>query len=110
MEGLSYTFILCYYANSSTNSMAKFSNVVYKSNWYCQKPRIQKLLKLMISRAQKPNIFMGLKIIDCSLESFTKVDFDLFAEIIDKIALFSYFQLNKTAATYYIMFRNISAR
>lgn len=73
MEGLSYTFILCYFANASTFSMAELANVVYESSWYYQPPKIQKLLVLIIARGQKPNIFMGFKMIYCSLESFTKV-------------------------------------
>lgn len=73
MEGLSYTFILCFYANLSTHSLTDIARVVYDSNWYKQPPKMQKLLKLIIARAQKPNIFMGLKLVHCSLESFTKV-------------------------------------
>lgn len=77
MEGLSYTFILCYFANLSTYSMSELANVVYESNWYYQSARIQKLQKLMIARAQKPNVFMGFKIIYCSLEAFTRVIFSM---------------------------------
>ncbi|XP_031627719.1 putative odorant receptor 92a [Contarinia nasturtii] len=74
MEGLSYSFILCYFANLATYSMSEIANVVCNSNWYSQPPKIQKLLLLIISRGHKKNEFMGFKIIYCSLESFTKVD------------------------------------
>ncbi|XP_055309426.1 odorant receptor 45b-like [Sitodiplosis mosellana] len=84
MEALSYTFILCYFANSSTYSMAEIGNVVYYSSWYNQPPKIQKLLLLIIARAQKPNIFMGLKIIYCHLESFAKVCFQSPVELHSK--------------------------
>lgn len=73
MEGLSYTFILCYFANTATNSMAEIANVIQMSDWYYQPVKNQKLLKLIIARAQIPKVFMGLGIIYCSLESFTKV-------------------------------------
>lgn len=73
MEGLSYSFILCYFANNSTYSIGELANVVYESSWYNQPPKIQKLLVLIIARAQKPNIFMGFKMIYCSLEAFTRV-------------------------------------
>lgn len=54
--------------------MAEMANVVYNSDWYCQPAQLQQLLVLIIARAQHPNVFMGLKIVNCSLESFTKVN------------------------------------
>lgn len=74
MEGFAYTFILCHYANVATFAMADLANIVYHSDWFMHSPKIQKLLILMIARAQIPNVFMGLKIIYCSLEAFTKVN------------------------------------
>lgn len=91
--------------------MAEIANVVYNSEWPCQPSQFRKLLVLIIARAQIPNVFMGLKIVDCSLESFTKVSFsddDRTEYICGHI--FFLLQLSKTAATCYIMFRNISAR
>lgn len=56
--------------------MAEIANIVYNSDWYYQSPKTQKLLVLIIARAQIPNVFMGLKIVYCSLESFTKVQYE----------------------------------
>lgn len=77
IEGLSYTFILCYFAEVSSSSMTEIANVVYHSNWYVQCPKMQRLLVLIVARAQKSNEFKGLGLIHCSLESFMKVGFEM---------------------------------
>lgn len=93
--------------------MEQYGNAAYESNWYNQSPKNQKLLILLIARAQKPNIFMGYKMIYCSLEAFGKVNISLnilMGKSSNRNHFHFIFQLNKTAATYYMLFRNLSMK
>lgn len=113
VEGLAYTFIFCYFATVATTAMASISSTVQESNWYLQPLPIQKKYILIIARSQIPAVFTGLKMVRCSLESFTMVIFSIIVMFL-KVLLESnnscFFQLTKTATTYYVMFRNLSSR
>lgn len=73
VEGLTYTFFFCYFASQATSSCAAIGTTIYSSFWYTQPAPIQKKIVLMIARAQIPTMFMGFKMIRCTLESFMKV-------------------------------------
>lgn len=73
IEGLSYTFILCYYATETTTSLSDIADTIYESVWFLQPITIQKTLILMMARSQRPVVYMGFKIIECTTASFMRV-------------------------------------
>lgn len=73
IEGLLYTFILCYYATESTTSLSSIADIVYDSNWYMQPKTIQRMLITVMARAQRPEIYMGFKFVQCTSAAFMRV-------------------------------------
>lgn len=73
IEGLSYTFILCYYATESTTSLSTIADIVYDSNWYIQPKSVQRMLIIVMARAQKSEIYMGFKFVQCTSAAFMRV-------------------------------------
>lgn len=112
--GLLWPFILCNSAASATIEVANIGNSACYSKYYEYPLKMRKYLILIMVRSQSPVYFTGLKLIRCTLEVFMKVrlyDSDLISFLIIWFILFFYrLQLNRTACSYYIMFRNLSAR
>lgn len=55
--------------------MASTGRVVFESNWYSHPIEIQKYVILIIARSQQPTYFTGIGVLDCTLETFGKVEF-----------------------------------
>lgn len=70
---LSSTFIYCYYADKITRNLIEIGDIFYHTNWYGLPLKAQKLLVFSIQIAQKPFLFSGYGIFDCSLEIFVSV-------------------------------------
>lgn len=65
--------IYCYYGNEVTYHGILVSDAAYATTWYKFPARLRRYLYVMILQAQRPKVFMGLKIVNCSLESYTSV-------------------------------------
>lgn len=70
---LAQLFIYCYFGNELSLTGEQICHRIYHSNWYVQKPMIQKYLKMAMMRSQKRFEIRGFKIIQCSLERFLRV-------------------------------------
>lgn len=66
-------FIFCYYADRVTSDLLGIGDSFYNSLWYKSPFREQKLLILLIRRAQKEFRLTGFEIFDCSIEMFVMV-------------------------------------
>lgn len=64
---------MCYYATESTTSLSTISDIIYDSNWYMQPKSVQQMLIIVIARAQRPEIYMGFKFVQCTSASFMRV-------------------------------------
>lgn len=64
---------MCYYATESTTSLSAIADIVYYSNWYMQPKSVQRMLIIVIARAQRPEIYMGFKFVQCTSASFMRV-------------------------------------
>lgn len=71
--GLSWSYLLCYSATSTTLDVANVGNVVYNSRWYEFPLTVRKSIILILIRSQSPVYFTGFKLIRCTLESFMQV-------------------------------------
>lgn len=68
-----WSFLLCYMATASSDTVASIGDIVYNGNWPEYPPIYRKYVLLMILRSQQPTRFTGLKMVYCTLENFTKV-------------------------------------
>lgn len=86
------------------------AEIVYNTFWYTYPVDSQRLIVQMIQRGQTPFHLKGFDIVDCSLETFLKVNclFSAFnwAEIENVVD--DYLQFFRTAVSYYIIFRQFS--
>lgn len=113
-DGFIWPFVLCRMATSATFHVAKIGEVAFNTNWYKYPPNLRKYLVLIMVRSRNPTYFTGLKLFPCTLEVFMRVIFPflrfLFGLTLEIIILNIILQLNKSAASYYLMFRNLSGR
>lgn len=68
-----WTFILCYYATSTTRAMNEIGDTLYNSNWYTYPDEVKKFMIIVIARSQKTIYFTGFKMVRCTLEVFMRV-------------------------------------
>lgn len=106
------TFLATYFSTEITLALIEIGDIAYGSKWYTTNypVRLRVYMLLMIQTAQRPRVFSGYGIFDCSLMTFMKVGsrnnhwlpFILYFEWINDI-----FQLMNTAMSYYLMFKRI---
>lgn len=60
-------YVYCYFAERVTEKAYDISDFVYETLWYKMPPKEQKLMKLIIVRAQKKFQMTGFGLIECSL-------------------------------------------
>lgn len=95
-----------------TTAFEALADTVYRSKWYEYDFSIRQCVILLLAIHQKPLQFHGLKLIDLSLMTFTKV-LCYFSNLIHmNVFVFMYFfillQLMKISVTYYLMFKSFS--
>lgn len=61
----------------ASNRLSSIGLAVYAANWYDYPVQLQRFIVLMISRSGKPAYFNAFDVINCSLEVFGKVVFQL---------------------------------
>lgn len=67
------TFIYSYIANEVMSSLLYVGDIFFECPWYELTPNQQKLLILVIERAQVKFYFDGFSLVHCSLHTFTSV-------------------------------------
>lgn len=67
----------CYFGDMASNRLSSIGLAVYAANWYDYPVQLQRFIVLMISRSGKPAYFNAFDVINCSLEVFGKVVFQL---------------------------------
>lgn len=70
---LTELLIYCYYGNEVTYQGVQVAQAAYATPWYRLPPRLRRYVYVMMMRAQRPNVLMGLKMVNCSLASYTSV-------------------------------------
>lgn len=72
--GFSYTFLFCYYATKTSDSLIEIANFIYNNtDWYKYPNDLKKYSILIMARAQCIFYFTGFKIVRCTLQNFMKV-------------------------------------
>lgn len=90
--------------------MQQMSNVIFDSCWYKLPVRLQRNIQFMIEFAQVTRKVDGYILFSCDLECFVKVGskFLFSIEFIEIKFFFLYFQIMKTAVSYYLLFKSVS--
>lgn len=70
---LAELLIYCYYGNAVTVHGERVAEAAYASAWYRCGVRQRRLVGVMMVRAQRAHVFRGLKMVNCSLASYTTV-------------------------------------
>lgn len=65
--------LFCYFANMASNRLTSIGFAAYSANWYNYPVEWQKFIVLIISRSQDSNVFNGLNLINCTMETFGTV-------------------------------------
>lgn len=110
------TFGYFYLSEWITADLLAVGDTFYDSPWYWLPAKQQRILTLPIQRAQRAFRLKGLGLFDCSLVFFLTVDAIEMSEF--RIGNFGYtgivnrclnvlFQILRTAASYFIMIRNM---
>lgn len=68
-----FNYVTCHYATNATQRVYSITDLVYASKWYMLPVNEQRLLILILNRAQKPPLLQGYGIITCSMASFLRV-------------------------------------
>lgn len=68
-----FNFVTCNYATNVTQKIYSVSDLVYNVQWYRFPTNEQRLLILIIKRAQKIILLDGYGIITCSMITFLQV-------------------------------------
>lgn len=70
-------FLYCFFGKMATDSFRDMANCLYRSNWQNLPIHLQKYIILMIGNAQRPLYYHGFGVVILDLETFTKVNLDL---------------------------------
>lgn len=93
----------------ATFEIANIGNAAFKSEWYKYPANVHKYLVLIMARSQNPVYFTGQNLFRCTLEIFMKVKaLVLHLKKSSHFTKLLQFQFNRSAASYYLMFRNLS--
>lgn len=65
--GLMNIFVFCFIADRTTAYLATVGDTAYQTVWYKYPVHKQEYIILIIRRAQEPENFHGLKMVDCNL-------------------------------------------
>lgn len=112
-----FNFFLGYFADKFTSASLNVTNIVYAMNWFEFPVKEQKLILIMIQRAQIQFHFKGNDTIVCSTHKFVQVCclayflVEIFFCSSYSIILMkfcsSFFQIIKSAFFYYVFFKMI---
>lgn len=78
MIGTSNLFLYCYYGKLVTDSYFQFADCLFESDWYLLPTKSQKYFIMMIGNAHRPLCYYGFGVLSLNLETFTKVNFNVF--------------------------------
>lgn len=74
--GIMFAFLLCYFATHSSDNLTAIADFIhYNTDWYTYNNSIAKYSILIMARAQCIPYFIGIKLILCTLQNFTKVPY-----------------------------------
>lgn len=68
------TYIYCYFSETVTSNLKDIGDIFYEFHWYRLPLEQQQLFILSIHRAQEKYRMTGLKLVECSLSTFSSVD------------------------------------
>lgn len=104
-------FIYCFVGSFTTDNFFRYAEISYESLWYQLPVNLQQYLRLIISNAQRPQIFNGLRIFDLSFMLFTRVLSKTlrytFEECRISLEIFV-FQVLNGSLSYYLMFKSLT--
>lgn len=106
-----FNYITCNYASNVTTKLSSVSDIISNSFWYLYPIDVQKLLPLAIHRSQLPFRLTGYGVITCSMATYLAVCISLksfkriFVQEISFHNFSIYFQLFKSAMSYFVVFR-----
>lgn len=72
---LCWSTIFAYYATFVTDRVSTVGFTAYDCNWFDYPVELRKYIILIIARSQQPAEFTGLKLFQCTLDVFGKVNF-----------------------------------
>lgn len=111
---LMWSYLFCHFGNSTMNHVSTISDIAYNSNWFGYPVKLQKYFIFIVLRSHKRSRFIGFYLIPCTMETFGQVC-ALFQWSTHRNNNFFwcfklYFQVLKSACSYYVFFRGLSQR
>lgn len=107
---LMWPFGLCYASTLVSTASLQISQNIYNMMWYNFPKELRQCLPLMIIRSQHEILFNGFDIVACTLANFLKVEMRFSFNCIILLMNISAFQINNSACSAYLMFRNVAMR
>ena len=77
LTGGGILLIYCYVAHKSSECFLQLATILYNSNWKQMPINLQKLIIIMIIEAQKPILYGAYALFNLNLETFIKVNAEI---------------------------------
>lgn len=68
MTSLFLIFPFCYYSTQNTEELLAIGDKTYSGQWYRFPARLQLSVALLIQQSQRPKVFTGFDMVECSLQ------------------------------------------
>lgn len=103
-------YVSCTYGGDLTICFSSMANIAYETHWYRFSSHEKRFIGMILKRAQKEFTLTGCQLVTCSMATFMAVIYFWIEKLkkSEKIMVFKWFQLFKTAFSYYLIAQKFS--